>query len=387
MYGGSAGGGKSEALLMAALQYVDRPGYAALLLRRSYGALALPSALMDRGKEWLSNTDAHWRDQTKTWTFPSGATLTFGYLKNEADKYRYQSAEFQFIGFDELTQFPESQYTYMFSRLRRLAGVNIPIRMRAASNPGNIGHDWVRSRFVDEPREPGRAFIRATARDNPHLDIEDYATRLRERLDPITIAYLLDGDWTAREQGAKFRREWLEIVDAVPVSLSKARYWDLASKEPEQGKDPDFTAGCLMGIDEDGIIYILDMQHRQGTPGTIEKLIKSTAELDGRTVPIYMEQEPGASGVAQIDGYRRHVLQGFTFTEDRPTGSKEVRANPLSSQAEAGNVKMLRGSWNSEFLDEAEGFPSGPHDDMVDAASGAYNMLTVKGRPGVRFLE
>ncbi len=102
-YGGAAGGGKSDALLMAALQYVEVPNYAAILFRRTFADLALPGALMDRSQEWLSGTEARWNERDKTWTFPSGATISFGYLEHENHKYRYQSAEFQFIGFDELT--------------------------------------------------------------------------------------------------------------------------------------------------------------------------------------------------------------------------------------------------------------------------------------------
>ena len=96
LYGGAAGGGKSDALLMGALQYVDVPGYAALILRRTYADLALPGAIMARSKEWLKTTPARWNNNDKTWTFPSGATLTFGYLQHADDVYRYQSAEFQY---------------------------------------------------------------------------------------------------------------------------------------------------------------------------------------------------------------------------------------------------------------------------------------------------
>ena len=95
---------------MGALQFVDVPGYAAILFRRTYADLSLPGALMDRAKEWLAGTAARWSDKEKTWHFPSGATLTFGYLEHEDDKYRYQSSEFQFLGFDELTQFSEAQF-------------------------------------------------------------------------------------------------------------------------------------------------------------------------------------------------------------------------------------------------------------------------------------
>ena len=93
---------------MAALQFVDVPGYAALLFRRTYADLALPGALMDRAHDWLAGTAACWHAHDHYWSFPSGASLSFGYLESANDKYRYQSAEFAYIGFDELTQFEES---------------------------------------------------------------------------------------------------------------------------------------------------------------------------------------------------------------------------------------------------------------------------------------
>jgi hypothetical protein len=192
LYGGAAGGGKSDALLMAALQYAHVPGYSALLLRRTYADLALPEAIMDRSKAWLMGSGAQWNDRDKRWTFPSGATLTFGYLDNDRDRYRYQSAAFQFIGWDELTQFPKGWYLYLFSRLRRLEKHDVPLRMRGASNPGGIGHEWVKARFVDEPED--RVFVPAKMSDNPHLDQMSYMRSL-EQLDPVTRAQLLEGRW------------------------------------------------------------------------------------------------------------------------------------------------------------------------------------------------
>lgn len=220
-YGGAAGGGKSSALLMAALEYVDVPNYAALLIRRTYTDLSKPGALIPRSHEWLSGK-AHYAEQTKTWTFPSGATLSFGHLEAENDKYKYQSSEFQFIGFDELSQFTETQYTYLFSRLRRLKNSNIPIRMRAGSNPGGIGGYWLKRRFIPENFVPDMAiedkvwekieideetgkpitrfFVPARLDDNPHLDKEEYEESLRE-LDPITRAQLRRGDWQISIRG------------------------------------------------------------------------------------------------------------------------------------------------------------------------------------------
>jgi hypothetical protein len=220
-YGGAAGGAKSSALLMAALEFVEVSGYSALLLRRTYADLSKPGALMDRANGWLRNTAAKWNEQKKSWTFPSGATLTFGYLDTENDKYQFQGAEFQFVGFDELSQFTESQYLYLFSRLRRLAASDIPLRMRGASNPGGIGARWVYRRFIPETftpqdavdakvwwkegvdeggREFKRAFIPARLQDNPHLDREQYEEFLNE-LDPITREQLLRGDWLISERG------------------------------------------------------------------------------------------------------------------------------------------------------------------------------------------
>jgi hypothetical protein len=228
LYGGAAGGGKSSALLMAALKYVDVPGYAALLLRRTYQDLALPGALMDRANTWLAGTDARWSGDTFRWTFPSSATLSFGYLQTSRDKYRYASAEFQFIGLDELTQFPIADYRFLFSRLRRPqlvdergrklnltpeqrarveALANVPLRMRAASNPGGRSHEEVRARFIERAVDPDdeddtlerarrRIFVPAKLEDNPHVDQAAYRSGLKN-LTRLERAYLEHGDWYA----------------------------------------------------------------------------------------------------------------------------------------------------------------------------------------------
>jgi phage terminase large subunit-like protein len=198
MYGGAAGGGKSEALLMAALQFVEVPGYAAILFRKTYADLALPGALMDRSHAVLEGTAARWNGQEKVWTFPSGATLSFGYLDTENDRYRYQSSEFQYIGFDELTQFKERDYRYLFSRLRRTVDNQVPLRMRSGSNPGGAGHLWVKKRFLKESAEGAagnRKFVGARIEDNPYIDIATYERSL-EQLDSQTRKQLRSGDWT-----------------------------------------------------------------------------------------------------------------------------------------------------------------------------------------------
>jgi predicted phage terminase large subunit-like protein len=360
---------------MAALQYVDVPGYAALLLRRTFKALTMPGALLDRSREWLGGR-IQWKSESNSWVFPSGARVTFGYLENDHDVEQYQSAEFQFIGFDELTQFSEYQYRYMHSRTRRLKTSNVPIRMRGASNPGSIGHEWVKQRFIVEGAECGRPFIPATLSDNPYLDYDSYVRSLNN-LDPVTRQQLLNGDWSARKAGGMFKREWFGIVDDSPVNTLKVRFWDMAATEEKKGRDPDWTAGCLMSLTENNTIIIEDIKRFRGTPQTNEQIIKQTAEIDGKFVPVRMEQEPGSSGVNTIDHYRRNVLFGWNFNGVPSSGSKELRASPFSSYSEAGNVKLKRGTWINEFLDEAEAFPTGSHDDQIDACSGAFNQLVL----------
>lgn len=375
LFGGAAGGGKSSALLMAALQYVDVPKYSAILLRRTYADLTIPGALIPRSKEWLMGTDAHWNEQEKKWTFPSGATIKFGYLDNDNDVYNYQSSEFQFIGFDELTHFTENQYTYLFSRLRKTEDMKVPLRVRAGSNPGGRGHEWVYNRFFVEQNDD-RTFIASRIDDNKHLNKEEYIKSL-SNLDSITRAQLERGDWTIKREGTLFKMQWFEIVDNVPSKAKKIRYWDLAGTEKTKDNDPDWTSGCLLA-ELDGIYYVCDIRHFRESNMTTQNIVRQTAEIDGRDVQIHMEQEPGSSGKAVIDEYARKVLKGFAYYPDKPTGDKVTRAIPTSAAAERGNIKILRGDWNRAFLDELTGFPLLTHDDQVDSLSGAFNKISKK---------
>src|ERR1700737_5021673 len=213
-FGGAAGPGKTEALLMAALQPVEHARYSALLLRRTFRQLNQSNSIMNRARQWLAGTDAVWNTTDKRFTFPSGATITFGNLDSEDDVYQYDSSEFQYIGFDELTSFRERQYTYLFSRLRTTRDNPVPLRMRSASNPGNHGHDWVRDRFmIGQPQEalqryfPTRFFLPARIADNPHIRSDEYLASLAN-LDAVRRRQLLDGDWDVMPSGNLFRREW-----------------------------------------------------------------------------------------------------------------------------------------------------------------------------------
>lgn len=378
LYGGAAGGGKSDALLMAALQYVDMPAYHALLLRRTFADLSLPGALMPRAESWLIGTDARYDAQNKTWVFPTGSTLTFGYLENERDKYRYQSSEFQYIGFDELTQFSETQYLYLFSRLRRSSESNIPLRMRSATNPGGSGHYWVKRRFVESENTVKRAYLPATRRDNPYLDQREYEQSLAQ-LDIVTRRRLDAGDWGVDESGGIFARSWFRTVRQLPPQDEFdlwVRAWDFAATEVTSANpDPDYTVGVLLGRHKSGVHYVADVQRVQANPAHVEKLVLRTAKADGYETVIYAEMEGGSSGKFAIDHLRRNVLGNYTFYAERSTGSKLERARPLSARAEAGDILLLEADWNEAFLQEIASFTGDNkmHDDQVDALALAWH--------------
>lgn len=381
LYGGAAGGGKSVALLAAALQYVDIPGYNALLLRRTFAALNKPEALIPLAHEWLHGTDAHWNEKNYRWTFPSGATLNFGYLDTENDKFQYQGAAYHFVGWDELTQFTATQYQYLFSRRRRtqkMKEIGVPMRTRAASNPGGEGHEWVKHRFFTEGAAKGRVFIPAKLADNPHLDAEEYRESLAE-LPLIERLQLEHGNWEAAKAGDWFRREWWQYIDAreLPAMRKRVRYWDTASTKPSaRNKDPDYYCGVLMS-EFRGLFFVEDVERFRLGPAETEDRLAATRDRDGVDVDVVMAQEPGSQSEHLISTYARGLYKGHSFRGDRQTGDKVHRAKPLSAAFANCLVRLVRAPWNREFTDECEAFPTpGIHDDQPDAASGAHQRLT-----------
>lgn len=387
LFGGAAGGGKSSALLMSALQYVDVPGYSAILFRRTFADLSLPGALMDRFKTWVDEMDGiHWNANSYVATFPSGARISFGYLNNTNDYLRYKGSEFQFIGMDEVTEIRESDYRYLFSRLRRPASgplSQVPLRMRAASNPAP---NWVRQRFIIEGLEKGRIFVPSKLTDNPGIDADSYRQAL-QALDPIERRRLEEGDWWSTTLGTMFERESVVIIDNsdIPEVTSAARavrFWDLAATEPSQSTpNPDWTVGTLMLFDS-GIAYILDVRKIRAKGEKVEQFVAQTAYEDGRGVSIRMEQEPGSAGKALVDQYARYVVPGHDFQGIRSTGDKVTRARPFAAAVANGNVRVVRGPWLTEWMDELSSFPEAcDHDDQVDSAVGAFTYLTGLGLP------
>lgn len=407
-FGGAAGPGKSWGLLMGALQYAEVPGYHALLLRPTLTEFEQQGGLIERAHAWLGPTRARWNGTKRRWSFPGpdlagsgGATVQFGYLRNHGDLSRYPGGGVSYLGFDELTLFTEQLYLGMFRLLRQATGgplEHVPVRARSASNPGNVGHGWVKGRFIEEDtREPDAVYVRATILDNPFLDYDTYVNTVLVHMHPVDRERLIRGDWDVMEEGGKFKRNDFELVDAgdPPKPKQLVRYWDLAGTEPsDSNPDPDYTCGLLYSLDQDDRFTIRDVVLLRANDDEVQAEVRDVAAQDaaewgGRgAVEIRIEQDPGQAGKAQIRNYAVHVLPGYTV---RP-GSTRIRGRPASKltraapvSAAVGNhlVRLVRGRNFREFLSQAAMFPQdGSHDDCVDALSGAHNVVTGAGGGG-----
>lgn len=186
--------------------------------------------------------------------------------------------------------------------------------------------------------------------------------------------------------GGLFKREWFEVVDAAPVAGKRCRAWDFAATVPKPGRDPDWTVGAKLARSLDGVFYIEHIARFQGTAMQVENTLLATAAMDGSAVAVRIPQDPGQAGKGQAEQMVRR-LAGYIIKAETVSGSKEVRAQSLVAQCEAGNVKLVRGTWNEQWLDEVSVFPFGKHDDCVDATADAFNELAVAGRSAVQVLK
>ena len=169
LYGGAAGGGKSDALVIEALRQVDVPNYRALILRKTFPQLR---ELIDKTMQYYKPVfpAARYNSSTHCWTFPSGAKIYFGSMFRTQDKYNYQGQQFDYIGVDELTHFTWEEYSYLMSR-NRPSGPGTQVYIRATANPGGIGHGWVKARFI-APAPPGTRMVQLVDVKKPDGSVE-----------------------------------------------------------------------------------------------------------------------------------------------------------------------------------------------------------------------
>lgn len=414
IYGGSAGGGKTYALLLEALRHIKTKGFSAVIFRRQSTQVRNPGGLWDTSLEIYTHVGGVPKESSLEWKFFPDSKVKFAHMEYEKDRFSWQGSQIPLIAFDELTHFTWPQFVYMLSRNRSTCGIKPYIRATTNPDPDS----WVR-KFIDWWLNPETGypiqersgklrwfivtndetlwadtaeelvywypdsmpksvtFINSNVYDNKILLEKDpsYISNLKA-MPKYEREQLLHGNWNIRPSaGMFFQRGYFEVVRAVPKeNLQMVRYWDRAATKETGNNDPDYTVGLKLGKSNSGIFYIMDIVRMRGTPLEVQNLIKNTATQDGNQVKIGIEQDPGQAGVSEAD-YLVRKLSGFPVSTFKVQKDKVTRALPVSSQAEANNIKLVQGNWIENFLIEAENFPECSHDDQIDALSGAFNML------------
>jgi len=291
LFGGAAGGGKSfgqtvDALLFA-LKY---PGSKQLILRRSFAEL--DKSLIRTALAIYPRSIFSFNSSTHLGKFKNGSCIDFGYCATENDVYQYQSAEYDCIRFDELTHFTELQYIYLISRVRGANG--FPKQIKSSTNPGGVGHSWVKERFVD-PKEPNtsflgeggmtRIFIPSLLSDNTFLERSDPEYRRRlEALPEREKKALLYGDWDIFEGQyfTEFKREY-HVIDPFEVPREWRRYRTI-----DYGLD---RLACLwIAVAPDGVSYVYREYCESGLP--ISEAARAILERTPKDESIYATLAP-----------------------------------------------------------------------------------------------
>lgn len=347
-YGGAAGGGKSDYLVVDALRDVKVPTYKGLILRKTY-----PQMLEIEEKcHWLFKklyTGAKYNASKHIWYFPSGAKIVLGSMQHTKDKHKYQGHEYDFIGFDELTHFTYEEYSYMQSR-NRPSGPGTRVRMRGTGNPGGIGHGWVKQYFVQAaPPETtnwryhkinmpdgsvkkywlSSAFVPSSVFDNPHILERDplYMAKLANRGEAEMNA-LLYGNWDSYE-GQVFTewkndpehyldKRWTHVIEPfnIPPHWPIIRSFDWGYAKP-------FSVGWF-AVDEDGRYYhIYELYGCTGKPNVgvkweVRQIAQKIREIEmhvpnikGRTV--YGVADPSIFSEQNGNSYARMMEDYYVF--------------------------------------------------------------------------
>lgn len=429
VYGGSAGGGKSYALLIDPLRDIHVPGFTCLMLRKESTQLSSGGGLWDTACELYAPFNTETRQTPRMQhVFKSGAKIEFSHLQKEYSTKSWDGAQLAEVCFDELQHFSERQFWYMLSRNRSTCGV--PSRMRATCNPDpdsflvKLLAWWIDEEGYPIPersgivrwflRDDGKltwydsyeqgyeanktriddkelflksfTFIRATLDDNPTLlEIDPaYKANLSSMFEYERKRLLL-GNWFARPMaGELFKTTYWRFIGRpeIPRQFKKVvRYWDRAATMPSDiTPDPDYTAGVLLGVGTDSMIYVLDVVRDRVEPYDVLRMIRSCAEADAKRYPdveIWLEQDPGSAGKQEIATIIRE-LSGYNVNRNNKRTNKLSYWAPFATQCKAGNVFIVQAAWNGMFVDELAGVTDGSqngHDDMADAASGAFMVV------------
>lgn len=413
IYGGAAGGGKTFALLLECLRHVRKKQFSAVIFRHQSTQVRNPGGLWDTSMEIFPYVGGIPKESTLEWKFNPDAKVKFAHMEHDKDRFSWQGSQIPMIGFDELTHFSWSQFVYMLSRNRSTCGVKPYIRCTTNPDPDS----WVR-KFIDWwidpetgypiPDRSGKTrwfvvvndetywasrkealeekfpdsmpksvtFIASTVYDNQILLSKDpgYIANLRA-MPKYEREQLLMGNWNIRPTaGMFFQRSYFEVLKMIPKNTTAVRYWDRAATKETGNNDPDYTVGLKLEKDQHGVFYVTDVVRLRESPLGVLNAIKNTASQDGFSVRIGIEQDPGQAGVSEAD-YLVRNLSGYPVYTNKVSKDKVTRALPVSSMAEANNIKVLEARWNEDFFRELENFPEGGHDDQVDALSGAFNMM------------
>lgn len=443
IYGGAAGGGKSFGILLEGARHNEIKDFGGVIFRRTSPMITNEGGLWDESNKIYPLLGAKQKETDHSWTFPSGSVLSFSHLQHEKNVLDWQGSQLCFLGFDELTHFTEKQFFYMLSRNRSTCGVKpyvrattnpdaeswvaefiawwidqetgLPIPERAgklryfirvnnvlkwANSAEELDDEFqvIRRALPEDIRESAQAgdfiksvtFIPSNVYDNKKLLASNpqYLANLLA-LPLVERERLLGGNWKIKATAGKvFNREWFGLAEALPKIDLICSYWDFAATEKEvKGDDPDFTARVMIGYSKaEKKWFILDMLAVQQNPASVEKLFFQTCQTDrdkakllGARFMVRWEIEPGSA--AKRESHRlTTALKGYDAKGKNFKGDKLARARSLAVQAETGNVKILKGSWNSEFLSHMHGQPDLPHDDIMDAAAGSFNS-TVNDAP------
>jgi predicted phage terminase large subunit-like protein len=436
--GGARGGGKTTGLLQDPLYDVHLEDFTAVLFRRTYPEIMQEGGLWDSSKRIKDRTGTQWvpfyqsvggdpRESDMEWRFPSGASIRFAHMQHAWDADKWLGSQIPWIGFDQLETFAPRQFWDMFSSNRSLCGAHNRIRFSCNPDPDHFLRDLLRWWIDDDsglaiPERAGAkrwfarmangeiiwgdtkaevyakcgtdseplsfAFFPSTVFDNPILLNGDpaYISKLK-MLPRVDRERMLGGNWNVRDTaGTMFRREWFTIVPAAPVGTD-IRYWDRASTEAVNGievRGASFTAGARVRKCPDGRFYLMDMVRGQFSPLGVEKTLSAVASQDGKDVLIGIEGDPGQAGVVEAKMQAR-LLAGYNVKINTVHDPKGVRSKPMRAQVEAGNFMLVEGPWNEAFIREAvnyDGTNASPS-DQVDAACGAFFLLTIAKRIGV----